>query len=94
MHYEKNPCENILKTIFCIKDTMVVQEDLKDCGIWSHLWVQNVASVYIKPIASCVDKSGKKEISSYYLCFEDANTLCIIEEKSPQGWGLERNEIT
>jgi hypothetical protein len=28
------------------------------------------------------------------LCFEDANTLCIIEEKSPQGWGLERNEIT
>jgi hypothetical protein len=37
MHYEKNLCENILKTMFGIKDTMVVQKDLKDCRIQAHL---------------------------------------------------------
>lgn len=39
MHYEKNMCENILKTIFGIKDMVVVQEDLKECKIQSHLWL-------------------------------------------------------
>jgi len=33
MHYEKNLCENILKTIFGIKNTMVIQKDLKECEI-------------------------------------------------------------
>jgi len=33
MHYEKNMCENILKTIFGIKDMVVVQKDLKECRI-------------------------------------------------------------
>jgi hypothetical protein len=43
----------------------------------------------------CVDRLGERKFSPYYSCFEDANTLYkLIEEKSPQGWGLERNEIT
>jgi hypothetical protein len=90
MHCEKNLCENILKTIFGIKDIMAIQENLKNCGIQSHLWVQNVVGAYIKPIASYVLTNLEKErFSPYYSCFEDANTLCkFIEEKSPQGWGL------
>jgi hypothetical protein len=39
MHYEKNVWENILKTIFGIKDIVVVQEHLKECRIQSHLWL-------------------------------------------------------
>jgi hypothetical protein len=33
MHYGKNMCENILKTIFGIKDMVVVQENLEECRI-------------------------------------------------------------
>jgi len=33
MHCEKNLCENVLKTIFGAKDTLVVQRDFKDYGI-------------------------------------------------------------
>ncbi len=40
MHYEKNMCENILKTIYGIKDMVVVQEDFKECRIQSHLWLK------------------------------------------------------
>lgn len=32
-NYEKNLCENVLKTIFGIKDTLAIQKDLKECGI-------------------------------------------------------------
>jgi hypothetical protein len=33
MHCEKNLCENIFKKKIGIKDSMVLREDLKECGI-------------------------------------------------------------
>jgi hypothetical protein len=33
MHCEKNPCENVMKTMFGAKDMRVVWEDFKECGI-------------------------------------------------------------
>jgi hypothetical protein len=39
MHHEKNMCENLLKTTFGIKDMVVVQENLKECMMKSHLWL-------------------------------------------------------
>jgi hypothetical protein len=52
MHYEKNLCENILKTIFGITNTVVAWEDLKECGN-GHIfaWLQIVVGGLIKPIA-------------------------------------------
>lgn len=50
MHCKKNLCKNVVKTIFGNKDIMAGMEDLKDCGIWSHLWLQATLSGFIKPI--------------------------------------------
>jgi hypothetical protein len=36
MHYEKNICENIVKTIFG-EDTMVVRRNMEVFGIWPQL---------------------------------------------------------
>jgi hypothetical protein len=33
MHYEKNPCENVMKTMFGAKGMPIVREDFKECGI-------------------------------------------------------------
>jgi hypothetical protein len=41
-------------TIFHVKDIIVVYEGFKECGIRPHLWLHNVASKVIKPIASFV----------------------------------------
>jgi hypothetical protein len=43
-----------MKTIFGTKDTLVVREDLKECGIQPHLWLQEVVGSMIKPIGSFV----------------------------------------
>jgi hypothetical protein len=67
MHCEKNLCENILKTIFCIKDTMVVQEELKECGIRTHLWLQIVASGLIKLVAYYVLKIERRYFFMSYI---------------------------
>jgi hypothetical protein len=78
MHCENTLCENILKTIFGTKDIVVVQEDLKDCEVQSHLWVQNVVVIYINPIASYALIDQEKErflhiihvlkMPTYYVC--------------------------
>jgi hypothetical protein len=44
-------CENVLKTIFGTKVIVVVREDLKECKIRPHLWLQDVVGKTIKPIA-------------------------------------------
>jgi len=59
MHCEKNLCENVVKTIFSNKDIVAIREDLKDCGMQSHLWLQATLSGFIKPIAS-YDLSNEK----------------------------------
>jgi hypothetical protein len=61
MHCEKYLCENMLKTIFGVKDTLIIQKDFKDCDIHPHLWLQNVTSGFIKPIASYVLTNEEKE---------------------------------
>lgn len=38
-----------MKTIFSAKDMPTVWEDLKECGIWPHLWLQEVIGRMIKP---------------------------------------------
>ncbi len=56
-------CENVMKTIFGMKNIVAIWEDLKECNIWPHLWLQ--ASVvdhgFIKPVASYVLKNEEKE---------------------------------
>jgi hypothetical protein len=39
MHVEKNICENIVQTIFGIKDIIAMRQDLKEEGIRLHLWL-------------------------------------------------------
>jgi len=39
MHMEKNICENVVQTIFGIKDTIIVRQDVKEEGIRPHLWL-------------------------------------------------------
>jgi hypothetical protein len=41
-----------MKIIFGAKDIIAVYENFKKCGIWSHLWLQNVASKVIKNVIS------------------------------------------
>ncbi len=60
MHCEKNLCESVLKTIFGVKDIMVVCEDLKECGIQPHLWLQANGVGFIKPTASYVLSDEEK----------------------------------
>jgi hypothetical protein len=37
MHYEKNICENMVKTIFAKKDIVVVWRNMEAFGIWPQL---------------------------------------------------------
>jgi hypothetical protein len=72
MHCEKHFCENVMKTIFDTKDISIVQKDLKDCGMWPHLWLQEVASWFIKPTATHVLTYEEKE-----------RFVCIVRIKTP-----------
>jgi hypothetical protein len=56
----KNLYEVLMKTIFGIKDTTFVYEDLKECGIQSHLWLQHVVGKIIKHLASYVMSDEEK----------------------------------
>ncbi len=49
-----------MKIIFGIKDTTFVYEDLKECGIQSHLWLQHVVGKIIKHLASYVMSNEEK----------------------------------
>jgi hypothetical protein len=40
MHIEKNVCENTIKFIFGLKDTIKVWHDVEVCGIRKHLWLK------------------------------------------------------
>jgi hypothetical protein len=54
MHCEKHLCENILKTVFGAKYIVAIREDLEECGIRLHLWLQVVVGGFIRPKASYV----------------------------------------
>lgn len=60
MHY-KNLCENLMNIIFGTKYTTSIYEDLKECGIQSHLWLQHVVGKIIKHVASYVVSDEKKD---------------------------------
>ncbi len=52
-----------MKIVFGTKDTLVDQEDLKKCGIQSHLWLQVIATCgFIKPIAFYVLTDKEKNM--------------------------------
>jgi len=62
MHVEKNICENIVQTIFGIKDTIVVRQDLKEEGIRPHLWLfqdPHVPDRWLKPMVPYVLKEDE-----------------------------------
>jgi hypothetical protein len=62
MHVEKNICENIVQTIFGIKDTIVVRQDLKEEGIRPHLCLlqdPHVPVRWLKPMAPYVLKEDE-----------------------------------
>jgi hypothetical protein len=68
---EKNVCENIVQTIFGIKDTIAIRQDLKEEGIRRHLWLfQNphVPKRWLKPMAPYVPKED--ELIVFMDCFK------------------------
>ncbi len=62
MHCQKNLCENVVKIIFGNKDIVEIKEDLKDCSIRNHLWLQVTSNGFIKPIAFYVLLDEGKKI--------------------------------
>ncbi len=64
---------------------MAVQEDLKECGIRCHLWLQVVIGGFIKLIMSYVNFY---EVENTYKLF------IFIGTESAQGWKTERPKIT
>jgi hypothetical protein len=62
MHVEKIICENVVQTIFGIKDIIVVRQDLKEEGIRPHLWLfqdPHVLDRWLKPMAPYVLKEDE-----------------------------------
>ncbi len=95
MHREKNLYENVMKTIFDTKDTSTVQEDLKDCGMWPHLWLQKVASWFIKPTATHVLTYEEKERFVHIVTNLKTPTKYIFSlNKIIRDGGFEGNEVT
>jgi hypothetical protein len=70
MHCAKNICENVMKTIFGMKNTIVVWEDLKECNTQPHLWLQ----------ASVVNHGFIKPAKSYVLTYEEKERFIQIIE--------------
>jgi hypothetical protein len=66
MYYENNLCENVMKTIFGAKDMPTIWENLKECGIWPHLWLQEVVGRMIK-LACLFVLIDEKKKGSYKL---------------------------
>ncbi len=50
-----------MKIIFGAKDIITVCENFKECGIWPHLWLQNVVGKVIKTVISFVLIYEEKE---------------------------------
>jgi hypothetical protein len=70
MHIEKNISENVVQIIFGIKDTIVVQQDLKE-GIRLHLWLfqdPHVLDKWLKPMAPYVLKEN--ELIVFMVCLK------------------------
>jgi hypothetical protein len=61
VHWKKNKNENVMKIIFGAKDIITVCENFKECGIWPHLWLQNVVGKVIKTVISFVLIYEEKE---------------------------------
>jgi hypothetical protein len=65
-----------MKTIWGVKDYVVVQEDLKECGIWPRLWLQPIVGAFFKPIVSYVLSNEEK----------DRFLQIITDMKTPTGY--------
>jgi hypothetical protein len=61
MRCENNLWENVMKTIFGVKDILAIWEDLKEYGVRPHKWLQEVVGRMIKPIRSFVLTNEKKK---------------------------------
>jgi hypothetical protein len=65
MHYEKNLCENMLKTTFGAKDSYDNRQDMEQRGIRKELWLrpsQNWQDIFHMPPAPYVLKPNEKVI--------------------------------
>jgi hypothetical protein len=77
----KNLRENLMNTIFGTKDTTSVYEDLKECGIRSHLWLQHVVGKIIKHVASYVVSNEKKDRFLLGNLKTTSNYVCSLKKK-------------
>jgi hypothetical protein len=96
MHHEMFFCENVMKTIFGMKDTKIVWEDLKECNIQPHLWLQVgvVDCGFIKPITSYVlTNEENKKVYPNHCDFEETYTLCLFIQEKNQGLGFKGHEV-
>jgi hypothetical protein len=80
-HCENSVCENVMKKIFGAKDMLAVWEDLKECGIWPHLWLQKVVGRMIKPTRSFVLIDEKKKVHTNCWQFKNTISLCVFIKK-------------
>jgi hypothetical protein len=62
MHIEKNVCENLIKFILGLKNTMKMWQDMEVCGVCEHLWLkrdpQRLGKIF-KPTLAYVLKPEK-----------------------------------
>lgn len=65
-----------MKTIWGAKDSMAAQEDLKECGILPHLWLQPITGGFVKLVASYVLSNEEK----------DRFLQIIVDLKTPIGY--------
>jgi hypothetical protein len=64
-----------------------VREDLTECGIRPHSWLQLDGTRFIKHVASNILSDEKKSIFLNYSELKNTYTLCVfMEEESSQGW--------
>ncbi len=75
MHYEKNVCENMLKTIFGDKDTVTARKDMQEANMQQKLWLQQIPNGnYIKLMAPYV--MTKQGLLANYQKLENSILLC------------------
>jgi hypothetical protein len=58
------------------------------------LRLQEIATRFIKPIATYVLIKEEKKVCPYYYKFDNTCIICLFIEENSKGWGFEGNEVT
>jgi len=94
MHYEFFFVKMWWKPYLGWSTQITLWEDLKECNIRPHLWLQArvVDHGSIKQVASYVLKNEEKE--RFIQIFEDTYTICLFTQEDNQGPWFKGHEVT